>query len=176
MARQKDWWTYAHASGAVEVDAEAGGQTITSSLLNPTVLRTRAYVGLATAATASGPFYPGNAIAPMVLRVIARDADDPPPTGWWENAEGYDDLTFSPLIWTNGIYIPQSADMSRPEQTLANAYLPDGVVDVKSERAFAGDVHVALFWWIGPAIGTAQVADPLFTTQLWFRVLIEATI
>lgn len=176
MARQSDWWTLAHASGTVGVPQEVGLQTLTSSLVNPTVLRTRAYVGLATAATASGPFYPGNAIAPMVLRLLAADADSPPTPGWWENAEGYDDITFSPLIWNDGLYIPQSADMSRPEQTLANAYLPDGVVDVKSMRHFDGDVEVALAWFVGPAIGTGQVADPLFTTQLWFRVLIEATI
>lgn len=176
MARQKGWFTVAGESGAVEVASQQGSVTIATGLLDPTILRTRAYVGLASAQQALPPFYPGNSNSPKVLRLVAATPADPPVFGWQFEADSVDDLTFHPLIWNDGIYIPESADHSRPEGVIANAYLAGGVVDVKSERHFAGDTDVDLWYWFGPALGTATVADPLFTAQFWFRCLIEATI
>lgn len=176
MARQKGWFTVASESGAVSVASVVGDVVVATGLLDPTILRTRAYVGLASAREALPPFYPGNANSPKVFRMVASTPADPPVFGWQFEADSVDDLTFHPLIWNDGLYVPASTDMTRPEGVLANAYLAGGVVDVKGERHFSGDTNVVLSYYFGPALGTATDADPLFTAQWWFRCLIEATI
>ena len=176
MARVKSWYTTAQASGSVPVAGIVGDVVIATDLVNPTVLRTRAYVGLASDNTEHAAFSQGNATAAMVFRLVATPADAPPDGDWQFSPVGVDDVTMHPLVWNAGMFVPASLDLSRPDIFFNNAYLAGGVVDVKSERHFDGTVDVLLSYWIGPALSTATAGDPLFTAHWWFHTLIAADI
>jgi hypothetical protein len=176
VARARGWYTVAGAAGSSTVAGVVGDAVIASDLVDPTILRTRAYAGLAFASTEHPPFSIGNATAPMVLRLFGSTADDPPESGWQFEPSAPDDLTFHPLVWDSGCFVPASLDLSRPDHFFSNAYPAGGVVDVQSQRHFAGEVDVLISYWMGPALTTATAGDPLFTAQWWIRCLIEATI
>jgi hypothetical protein len=176
MARAKGWYSTALPSGSEMVSGQVGTAVIASSLTDATVLRTRAFVGLAHAETNSPPFPPGNSISPYVFRVVITAEDDPPDSGWQFTNQGVDDVLFHPLVWNTGLFVPASLDLTRPDEVYANAYLAGGVVDVKSERHLPGDNNVLISYSIGHAPDAASFADPLFTAQFWIRCLIEATI
>lgn len=176
MARAKGWYTHTLVSGSEAGTDALGDFTIASSLVNPTVLRTRAFAALAFADLNGPPFNPGNAYSPLVLRLVITSADDPPESGWEIETQGIDDVTYHPLVWDAGLYVPASLDLSRPELVFSNAALAGGVVDVKSERHFDGDTDVLVSFFIGPGAGGGSVADSEWTGQLWVRCLIEADI
>src|SRR2546426_7537520 len=149
MARAKSWFSKAFLSWSEMIAGVVGTTIIASSLTDPTVLRTRAFVGLAHANNNVPPFYPGNSVSPYVFRVVITAEDDPPEEGWQFTNEGVDDVLFHPLVWNDGLYIPASLDLTRPEEIFANAYLAGGVVDVKSERHMPGENNVLVSYWIG---------------------------
>ena len=176
MTRAKGWYTETLVSGSVAGVDALGDFTIASSLVNPTVLRTRAFAALAFADLNGPPFNPGNSYSPLVLRLVITTADDPPESGWQTLQQGIDDVTYHPLVWDAGLYVPASLDLTRPEAVFSNAALAGGVVDVKSERHFDGDVNVLVSFFMGAGAGGGSFADPSWTGQLWVRCLIEADI
>ncbi len=176
MARARGWYTASANSGSAMVAGVSGGITLTSGLVDATLLRTRAFVGLATASDDAPPFVPGNASAPYVVRLLVTAADDPPDEDWQFSASGSDDVIFEPLIWQPSLFVPANADFGRPEACFGNAYPGSGVIDSHAQRHMPGEADVLLSLWIGHAPDTGSLADPLFTAQYWFRCLIEATI
>lgn len=176
MARARGWYTASATSGSSMVDGVVGGITLTTGLTDATLLRTRAFVGLAHAADDAPPFVPGNACSPYVVRLLVTAADDAPESGWQFEASGNDDVVFEPLIWQPALFVPANVDFGRPEACFSNAYPGSGVIDSHAQRHLPGEADVLLSVWIGHAPDTGSAADPLFTAQYWFRCLIESTI
>jgi hypothetical protein len=167
----------AHPSGTVEIPVDQDFRVIADNLVNPTVLRTRAYATLISAGDNVPAIYPGNSSSPFVFRILISDAADPPGDDWPGESDGIDDVIFDPMIWLTVLYVPASADMSRPEGIFSYATPAGGICDSKGQRHFdGGSVDVRVDWYLGAAPGTGAPADPQFTTQLWIRCLIEADI
>lgn len=177
MARAKGWYTVGEPSGSVGVTAAQADRIIAENLVNPTVLRTRAFAALAYANPNIAPYYPGNSLSPQVFRVLLSDAASPPDPGWPAETSGPDDVIFDSLIWYTQFYVPASLDLTRPESIFAVATPAGGICDSAGQRTFpGGSVDVRVDWYTGPAPDTGAVADPLFTVHTWIRCLIESTI
>jgi hypothetical protein len=175
--RARDWWTVARPSGNIMVPVDQDHRVIADNLVNPTVLRTRAFATLLSAGNDVPAIYPGNSNSPFVFRILISDAADPPDSSWPGESNGVDDVVFDPMIWATELYVPASADMSRPEGIFSWATPAGGVCDSKGQRHFdGGSVDVRVDWYLGAAPGTGAPADPVFTSNLWIRCLIEADI
>jgi hypothetical protein len=176
MARARSWFTKDHAAGSVGNRAYTGTTVIATALSNPTLLRTRAFASLASVATEAPPFTPGNAHAAQVFRVVITPEDSPPDISWTSDPEFGEDVVFSSLLWQTGLYVPASADMTRPEETYCVANISGEVADSHGERKMLGTVNVLASWYAGPVLEDVQPADPEFTVNWWIRCLIEADI
>ena len=177
MARAKSWYTLTVPSGDHGDAAFLADATIASGLVDPTVLRTRAFVGVTHASNDQPPFTHVNAQDPLALRVLITDAATPPDLGWEGQASGFEDVIFHPVVWETGLYVPGAAEFGRPEFVYSNGYLAGGVADSHGQRHLPGDsVDVGLSYYLGPVLAFTTGADPEFAAQLWFRCLIEATI
>jgi hypothetical protein len=153
-----------------------GSEFVSGSLVDPTLLRTRAWCELSYADENVPPQYPGNASDPMVFRVIASDESNIPTGNWWEEADELDDVIFSPLQWQDTWLLPADTLHGNPRTILSTARLNEGLADSHGMRKFEGTTAVVLTWFAGPALGSTSIANPTFTVRLWFRALIEATI
>lgn len=177
MARVKSWYTFARTSGSVMVPVVQDNSVIADNLVNPTVLRTRAFCALSNADQNGPAVYPGNALSPMVFRILITDAADNPGDLWAGESSGIDDVIFDPLIWLTQLYVPVSADMSRPEEIFSVATPAGGICDSKGQRHMpGGSVDVMTSWYAGAAPGTGAPADSQFTAMVWIRCLIEADV
>jgi hypothetical protein len=176
MARARSWYTSGGPSGSVMIDSAANSETLTGPLVDPTLLRTRAFFELNFAGESVPPFYTGNSLDPYVLRVVATDVGGIPDSGWWMDASSFDDVIFSPFICGPTLLIPADVTHGNPRELLTTANLPDGVSDSQGMRKFPGTQHVVMNWWVGPLLGLAELANPLFTFRWWFRILVESTI
>jgi hypothetical protein len=147
-----------------------------TSLVDPTLLRTRAFVAIAAATGPVAPFYPGNSSNPFGFRILCTASDDTPPSGWHENADAYDDVTFHPLIWNSGLWVPENTDFGRPEASFWTAAPAGGIADSQAMRKFTGTVTPTWSLYVGPLVTNDSGANPEFTMQVWIRGLFEATI
>jgi hypothetical protein len=176
MARAKGWYTVDGPSGSVTDQSFQTARVIAAELVNPTLLRTRAFFSLATAQNDGPPFTIGNAHAPQIFRIVVTAQDDPPDELWPGEPEGVDDVIFHPLVWQTGLYVPGNVGFGRPEEVFCVANPAGGVADSAAERKMLGTVNVLASWYAGPALRDVQPADPQCTVNYWIRCLIEADI
>jgi len=177
LTRARSWFTASHVSGTVEIPVDQDFRVIADNLVNPTVLRTRAFATLMHADDNVPPIYPGNSFSPMVFLVLISDAADPPAEPWPGEPDVTDEVIFDPMIWNTMLYVPPSPDLSRAELIYGYATPAGGICDSKGQRHFdGGSVDVRVDWYLGAAPGTGSGADPEFTSHLWIRCLIEADI
>jgi hypothetical protein len=176
VARTKDWFRAGAPSGTVPATGLEINMNVGLSLVEPTLLRTRAYVGLTYVQAFLPPFNPGNSFGPLALRLVWHDSDIDLPPSWWDLEDGLDDVTVHPIIWEVGEYVPANADFGRPETRVTNGYLAGGVVDVAGQRHIDGEVTPQMSGFVGAILGTATAAQPEFSTQWWISVLVEHTV
>lgn len=176
MSRAKGWFTLTVPSGSVMIDSFDASVAITPTLVDPTLLRTRVWAELSYADENVPPVYPGNGSDPYVLRMVATDAGGAPSGSWWADAEGPDDVVFSPFQWSDTWLLPADIAHGNPRTIFSTARLDDGVAESQGMRKLPGSQKVVYTWHIGPLLGATSGANPLFTLRMWIRALVEATI